>query len=265
MERPPFVYYSLLRLGLALALGVQRDELADVLHDLDAKGPPAAVFLTDDAEARAWAAVALGDVALARTTLWAGVDAGLRVDDLVGVASLLHGIARLGDAKRAAPHLTEVAASIDGRLAAGRAAHAEALVGRDPERLQLASTAFEAMGAVLLAAEAAADAAVAWEKAGAKRQRSAAQARAIALATRCEGASTPALQAIDCRAHLTPAELETAMLASAGRSDRQIADDLHLSVRTVENRLHRVYVKLGIARRDELVAALGAAPRAPGD
>jgi DNA-binding CsgD family transcriptional regulator len=80
--------------------------------------------------------------------------------------------------------------------------------------------------------------------------------RSAALADRCEGAVTPALQAIETRALLTPAEREVAMLAAAGRANRDIADQLGLSVRTVENRLHRIYEKLGVSGRPELAAAL---------
>jgi DNA-binding CsgD family transcriptional regulator len=47
-----------------------------------------------------------------------------------------------------------------------------------------------------------------------------------------------------------------AELAGAGRSNRDIAQDLFVSPKTVENHLGRVYVKLGIAGRRELVHAL---------
>ena len=62
---------------------------------------------------------------------------------------------------------------------------------------------------------------------------------------------TPALQAVDVRARLTPAERETASLAAGGRTNKEIARQLVLSSRTVENRLQRVYVKLGISGRME--------------
>ena len=46
-------------------------------------------------------------------------------------------------------------------------------------------------------------------------------------------------------------------LAASGASSREIADTLFLSARTVDNHLLRVYTKLGISSRDELLAALG--------
>ena len=58
------------------------------------------------------------------------------------------------------------------------------------------------------------------------------------------------------RAQLTPAELDTALQAATGNTDKQIAEMMHLSVRTVENRLHRAYQKLGLSHRRELAEAL---------
>jgi DNA-binding CsgD family transcriptional regulator len=112
------------------------------------------------------------------------------------------------------------------------------------------------MGADLLAAEAAADGAVARRRVGELRAAAAGERRAASLVERCEDPVTPALQAIEVRARLTPAERETAVLAASGHSNPQIAEQLYLSRRTVENRLHRIYEKLGISGRDELAAAL---------
>ncbi len=55
---------------------------------------------------------------------------------------------------------------------------------------------------------------------------------------------------------LTASERRIAELASGGRSNRDIAQDLFVSPKTVENHLGRVYMKLGIKGRRELVAAL---------
>jgi DNA-binding NarL/FixJ family response regulator len=61
---------------------------------------------------------------------------------------------------------------------------------------------------------------------------------------------------VDARARLTPGELDAAVQAAAGRSNKQIAADSHVSVRTVESHLQRVYEKLGISNRRELAEAL---------
>jgi DNA-binding NarL/FixJ family response regulator len=55
---------------------------------------------------------------------------------------------------------------------------------------------------------------------------------------------------------LTPSELRVARLAADGQTNRQIAHGLYVTLKTVETHLAHVYAKLGIARRDELPAAL---------
>jgi DNA-binding CsgD family transcriptional regulator len=80
--------------------------------------------------------------------------------------------------------------------------------------------------------------------------------RAARLLSWCEGAVTPVVRTITARSRLTPGELDAAVQAAAGRSNKQIAADSHVSVRTVENHLQRVYEKLGISSRRELADAL---------
>ncbi len=58
---------------------------------------------------------------------------------------------------------------------------------------------------------------------------------------------------------LTPSELRVAELAAAGRTNRQIAQALFVTQRTVENHLTSAYAKLGITARPELAAALATA------
>lgn len=55
---------------------------------------------------------------------------------------------------------------------------------------------------------------------------------------------------------LTPSELRVAREASRGASNREIAQALFVSAKTVENQLRVTYQKLGIAGRDQLAAAL---------
>jgi DNA-binding NarL/FixJ family response regulator len=59
------------------------------------------------------------------------------------------------------------------------------------------------------------------------------------------------------RLPLTTRELEVARLAARGLSSRAIAEELVLSVRTVESHLYRVYTKLDVSDRAELAALLG--------
>lgn len=52
---------------------------------------------------------------------------------------------------------------------------------------------------------------------------------------------------------LTPSEARVARLAAAGAGNRDIAEQLMLSINTVETHLRRVYAKLGIRSRRELI------------
>jgi DNA-binding NarL/FixJ family response regulator len=53
---------------------------------------------------------------------------------------------------------------------------------------------------------------------------------------------------------LTPQEQAVADLARAGRTNKEIASQLYLSVNTVETHLAHVFRKLGISRRWQLIA-----------
>jgi DNA-binding CsgD family transcriptional regulator len=55
---------------------------------------------------------------------------------------------------------------------------------------------------------------------------------------------------------LTSREQEVAILAAAGRRDAELADELGISIRTVQTHLGRVYMKLDIHSRAELAKAL---------
>ena len=246
--------------ALAAGLAGRADEAAEHLASLDELGTP--LLLRDEVDvlqARGWAAAAAGDLPGAGEQFVHAAALGDRIGDLVGQAAALHALARIGRAREVSERLATVAARIEGDLAAARAAHAEALMHADAAALDKVSLQFEAMGADLLAAEAAADAAVARRREGDVREASAATRRAGLLAERSERPATPALHAIEVRARLTPAERETAGLAAAGRSNKEIATHLVLSTRTVENRLQRVYEKLGISGRAQLAAELSPA------
>ena len=58
------------------------------------------------------------------------------------------------------------------------------------------------------------------------------------------------------RQPLSPQELQIAQMAASGLSNREIADRLFLSHRTVGSHLYRVFPKLGIASRSDLAQAL---------
>jgi DNA-binding CsgD family transcriptional regulator len=247
----------------ALALAGQAGQATETLAALDALAlPELPLNQVDLLQARAWAGASAGDLPAARRLLQVAADIGEQTGDLIGAASALHGLARLGHARDAATRLAALATQIDGDLIAARAAYASAAADRDSEALGEVSGAFEGMGALLYAAEASAEAAVVLRRAGQARKAAAAEQEAARLLAHCEGAVTPPVQVLTARVRLTPGELDTAAHAAAGRSNKQIAADMHLSVRTVESHLQRAYEKLGIAGRHELAGALRDQPTA---
>jgi DNA-binding NarL/FixJ family response regulator len=163
----------------------------------------------------------------------------------------------MGGAETAVERLTLVAATRDTPFIAARAAHVRALIDGDAAGLEAAAVVFERLGAALLAAEGFAAAARTWRRAGHGRRATAAASRARALADRCEGAHTPELAELEIATPLTDRELDVALLAAGGQSNREVAERLYLSLRTVENHLQRIYTKLGVRGRGELSAALG--------
>src|SRR5204863_7397970 len=59
-------------------------------------------------------------------------------------------------------------------------------------------------------------------------------------------------------ASLSEREREVAGLIAAGRTNREIAAELHLSEKTVANHLTRIFAKLEISSRSALAAAVAA-------
>jgi DNA-binding CsgD family transcriptional regulator len=62
---------------------------------------------------------------------------------------------------------------------------------------------------------------------------------------------------------LTAAQQQVAALAAAGRTNRQIAEELFVTIKTVETHLAAAYRKLGIATRDALAPVLAAPEQGP--
>lgn len=206
--------------------------------------------------AETWTAVARGELS-------AGIELALGTAGRVGSmgqrfpeALSLHDAVRLGEPERVRGRLNELADLCDGDLIPAFARHADALVARDAAGLSEISESFEKMGAPLYASEAAAQATRMHRDAGRTGSAFASAARARALAERCEGARTPALAEIDGSLPLTRREREVATLAAGGLSNREIAERLVVSVRTVDNHLHSAYTKLGVGGRDELSVIL---------
>ena len=257
LGRPILAQRSYASAAQALAMTGRAEQAAETLTALDAIGAPIpSSFKTDLLLAAAWTAAAAGDLPTARTRLQEAADFGEEIGHLVGAASALHGLGRLGQARQVAGRLADLADQIDGQFVVTRAAYANAVAATDHHALHKVSQAFEGLGANLYAAEASVEAAAVRRRGGRPRDAAADEHRAAHLLSRCEGATTPIVKTITARGHLTPGELDAAVQAAAGRSNKQIAADSHVSVRTVETQLQRVYEKLGISSRRELADAL---------
>jgi DNA-binding NarL/FixJ family response regulator len=62
---------------------------------------------------------------------------------------------------------------------------------------------------------------------------------------------------------LTPQEVSVARLVATGRTNRQVADELVVSIKTVEYHLANVFGKLRIRSRQELVPIFGPTQMTP--
>jgi DNA-binding CsgD family transcriptional regulator len=233
------------------------DEAAVALAEADAVGfSPVATSVATRERTRAWLDACRGDLVSARR----------RIRDLIPIArddamytweaALLHDLARLGVASEAVDRLEVLATVIDGPLAPAHAVHARALVDRDVELQREAIDRYEAMDALGMAAEAAAELADMHRHRLETRLATAAQQRSAELSARAGGVRTPSLARGDGVEPLTGREREVALLAAAGRTSRDIGDHLGMATRTVDTHLARVYRKLGISGRAELADAL---------
>ncbi|MFD6169456.1 LuxR family transcriptional regulator AbsR2 [Streptomyces coeruleorubidus] len=134
------------------------------------------------------------------------------------------------------------------RLTGVFARHADALTRADGPALDEVAEELERRGFTLFAAEAHAQAVRAHRDPSAARH---SRTRAVALARRCQGARTPALSGL-VLGELTARQRQIVTLAAAGLSNRQIAERLTLSIRTVGNHLYSAYARLGASDRGAL-------------
>jgi len=151
--------------------------------------------------------------------------------------------ARWGDPRAAAAVLPELGLPLDTAVQRARATDLRARATRNPAVLLAAAEAQLAAGFVRHALELAA-LARAIGRAGVERPVAAVERLARDRLGQAGREASP----------LTAREAEVARLAGAGLSDREIADQLVLSIRTVQSHLAATYRKLGIGSRAELGA-----------
>ncbi|HEY1714533.1 MAG TPA: LuxR C-terminal-related transcriptional regulator [Solirubrobacteraceae bacterium] len=245
-----------LEVGIGLFTGDParaREALATV-HAMLAGHEPLPTQIGYLARAEGWAARALSDAAGAEA--FAATAAATEQPNLA--ARLLYEALRagaVGDGRAGvlATQLERLAQRCDARLVAAYAAHASARASRDGPALLAVSEEMAAIGADAYAMEAAVDAARRFVAEGREDSARRAATRARELFAPDQGAEFPAIDGLDVVAtELTRREAQIAGLAARGLSNAEIADQLVLSVRTVETYVYRAMQKRGVAHRHEL-------------
>ncbi|WP_435591776.1 LuxR C-terminal-related transcriptional regulator [Nocardia sp. bgisy118] len=252
-----FYYAALTAWTQCLAL---RGDLGDARRtqvEMRRRRPPIALFHEPfEHLADAWVAAAEGNVSAAIALAHDAAAIARRLGQHMHTVIALHTATRFGD-RNVAPELAELATQVEGPRAAAAAAHAAALAADDAAALTAAAAAFERMGDRLCAADVAAQAADSFSRHGRNGSANIAAARALRLAAECGGAQSPALSLVANPLPLSDREREIITLAAQGLTNREIAERLTVSRRTVEGHLYRASRKLGVASRHEFAAILG--------
>jgi DNA-binding NarL/FixJ family response regulator len=245
-------FRNLINLTQAFAVAGEAGEARRVLGELERNRHPSLTLVEPDVIlARAWVAAAEGAVSEGTRLAREAAELAAGRGQLAYEVLAWHTAVRFGD-RTVAERLVELADLVDGPRAPASAAHAAALAADDPDGLVDASERFERMGDLLAALDAAAHAHAAYRRRGDQSGARGAAARAARLAEAAEGARTPAYQAVVRPLPLTDREREIVNLAAQGWTNRQIADRLVVSVRTVEGHLYRASAKLGVSDRTQL-------------
>jgi DNA-binding NarL/FixJ family response regulator len=250
------LYFCLLSTTRALAVSGDHVAARLALAEAQEMRHPALLLLEPDMLlARAWVAAAEGVVSEAVALTHEAAEVAAGHGQLAHEVLALHTAVCFGDGS-VADRLADLATRVGGPRASAAAAQAAALAAGDGDALRAASFQLEQIGDLLAAVDAAAQASAAYTRRDQRTLATAASARAHRLAEACEGARTPALIAAARPLPLTTREREIATLAAHGLSNREIAERLVVSVRTVEGHLYRAGTKLGTGTRTELAALI---------
>jgi DNA-binding NarL/FixJ family response regulator len=174
--------------------------------------------------------------------------------DLSNRTRLLHEALRAGARPGpVATALLEISDRSDCRLIEARAAHAVAVADRDGEALVRAGEQLATIGYGTCAVEAIVAAARQFLDEGRLDSARRAAARARDLHPTNQGWELPVIDGLNGVAvELTRREAQIATLAAHGLTNQEIADQLVLSVRTVETYVYRAMQKRGVDNRREL-------------
>jgi DNA-binding CsgD family transcriptional regulator len=244
-----------------LAMRGSTGEAAAALGVLDKLRRPFRSLDYERSLTRAWVAAGQGAVSEAITVLVSAAETAAANGRFAAEVVCLQTATQFGD-RTSAPRLGELESIVEGPRVGLAARFAVALRDGDAAELTTVSEDFERMGDLVAAVDAAAHAALVYRSEDLHLRGSAlgCSTRAAALAEQCGGASTPALRQATEPLPLTDREREIVMLIGQGLSNREVAERLTLSVRTVEGHIYRAMVRTGTSNRDELAAVLRAPP-----
>lgn len=205
--------------------------------------------------ARSWACAAEGAVSEAIAIVRSAAERVSAKGQFAAEVMCLQTAVQFGD-RGCAARLAELESIVDGPRAGLAARFASALRDRDAAELATMSEEYEKIGDLVAALDAAAHAALAYRGEDRRGSALSCATRAAALAVLCGNAVTPALRQAAEPLPLTMREREIAMLIDEGLSNREVAERLTLSVRTVESHIYRAMARTGTTSREELAALL---------
>jgi len=220
-----------------------------------AQDPEAAMFDPYRSLAEAWVCAAEGTVSQAISIMRNAAEREFQLGRPAWEVVLLQTATQFGDPTTAA-RLADLADQVQGPRAPAAAGHATALAARNGEGLVDAARQYEAFGDRLAAADAAAQAVVAYQHVGLRGAAMSASATAHRLSAECQEAQTPALRAATTAQPFTARQREMISLAAQGLSNKEIAEKLTMSIRSIEGHLFRASQRVGANTREQLVSIL---------
>jgi DNA-binding CsgD family transcriptional regulator len=241
----------------ALARAGEADDAQEALAELQKNLHASFVFLEPNRLlAAAWVAAARGRTTEVLDLVSQAADFARTHGQHAREVLCLQNAIQLGDTRDHGERLAELATLVQGSRAAIVARWASAKGAHDGEALMAVSSDLESMGDKIGAADAAAHAAQEFHRQNLRGSKLTANGRASRLIADC-GATTPATRDMSAPLPLSNREREIATLVRDGLSNREIADALTMSVRTVEGHIYRACTKVGLANRSELGELIG--------
>ncbi|WP_326545751.1 LuxR C-terminal-related transcriptional regulator [Mycolicibacterium sp. ND9-15] len=246
----PATCFALAEAHAKLGEGAAAEE---AINQARASVPPDYLFMqTALGVATGWSLVANGCVTEAIDTVRSAASEAWARDQPTHEVACYQAAAQWGDSSNRI-RVRQLADELRLPLADAVARHVESLAASDGEGLLAAAEAYAEIGDRAAAADAAAQAAVAFTRDQQRRRGLYAAAVAKELSDACGGLCTPALRS-PASQPLTGRQREIVEFVVAGLSNREIANRLVMSVRSVEGHIYRACQRVGASSREELAS-----------